>query len=133
MTKNSLDRGSIERVLLKNHRYKRLAIFWNVLIVFERGSGKNCLAFFLVVPSSERRFPLHHFIEQNTQTPDIEFVVSTLRFNHFRCHVFNCATKCFFQIAHFSRPAKITDLDISFVIEQEIFWLYISVNNLLFV
>lgn len=76
-----------------------------------------------------------HFVEQDTQCPNIDCEIVTLSFKHFRTEILSSSTEWCSQFSrlNFSSKTKISEQKVPIFIEKDILWLQISINDLFFV
>ena len=79
----------------------------------------------------ERWSTSRHLIEENAKSPPVHAEAMTLLFNDLRCKVLRGAAETESLIArcHELAESKISQVDVTILINEDIFWFEISVHN----
>ena len=88
-----------------------------------------CPGIYIFLWHVEGGFPMDHFIEEDPESPDIQFFIVSGPFNHFWGEVLLGATKGISDVIIFSWPPKVGELDPLIRKHQKIFWFEIPVEN----
>ena len=106
--------------------------------VFDRVGERNlCLLYqikhLMLVFVEEWRNAYKHLIQQNTQGPNVNCVIMTFGTKHFWSNVFRSSAKTgsLLIFGDFSSKTKVCQLQIAITIEKHIFWLQVSINDIL--
>lgn len=136
MRKNLRSCGSGSRICAQhplNQTFKFLREL-NTLVVRERDF--ICILC-QILRRFERNFCHEHGPKGNTSGPNVNRLTKVALFEHdFRSHVDGCAAfvrQLFVRVAQLFGDSKVNQFDGSVTIEQDIFWLDVSVNDVVLV
>ena len=129
-----MDRGTLFPVKLQHSTYQSHQLPRNLVglfIVTLKNLGEQI---FFIQPF-ERECPDSQFIHQNTQRPDVSFLAVVAFFlDHLRSNVMRSATKVIEHLSFlkFDTKSEVNDLNVESIVKQNIFHLYISMCDILF-
>jgi hypothetical protein len=71
------------------------------------------------------------FVQENTKRPYVKRVVVSLVLNHLGRHVLKCSAECIslLRVVRLYTPAEITDFNDVTLLDQDVLWFYISVDQ----
>jgi hypothetical protein len=87
---------------------------------------EDSLALLLIVTTREWRFAMCQLVQQHPETPYVQLIIVRLVADHLGRHVLNSPTiTVALYLACIRRPAKIANLDVPELVEQQVFRLFV--------
>jgi len=95
-------------------------------------NSRDSLVSLVVGVGLEWRFPHEELVGENSETPEINLVIMEGSFYHLRREVVQSPAHCASStVGSVYRPTKISNLDVAFGVEEQVFRFDISMNHLL--
>ena len=120
---------------MKKSWQKIFDLAWKFNIIWESQFFMNdCTLYFLLVSWIERRKTSDEFIKQGSKSIEVNTIWMSTFLNHLWWHILSTSTKtiCDFpSIKSKLRQTKISYLDVSIMIDEQIFWFKISIYDIL--